>query len=447
MLTMDELRADVDAGVVDTVVMAITDMQGRLQGKRLDAGAFVREIAEHGAEGCHYLLAVDIDMNTLPGFAMSGWDSGYGDFVFRPDLATLRRCTWLEGTVMVQADLTWHDGTLVAQAPRSILKAQLAKLEERGWSAKIGSELEFILFRETYEDSRTKGFRDLVPANAYNVDYSIFGTTIVEDVIRPIRRHMANAGLVVEDSKGECNFGQHEVNFRYADALKMADDHAVYKNAAKEIAWQRGSALSFIAKYDEREGNSCHIHCSFWEGDESLFPDPHGHGRAPLFESFIAGQLAHTTELAYFFAPNVNSYKRYAHGSFAPTAMVWGEDNRTCAFRVVGHGKGMRLESRLAGGDCNPYLAFAAMIAMGLEGIDRQLPLEPAYAGNAYESDAARVPGSLHEAVRLLEGSEFARRAFGEVVVDHYLNSARLEQRAFESAVTDWELHRSFERT
>ncbi len=446
MLTMDELRADVEAGRIDTVVMAITDMQGRLQGKRFDAGAFVREIAEQGAEGCHYLLAVDIDMNTLPGFKMSGWDSGYGDFVFRPDLATLRRCTWLEGTVMVQADMEWHDGTPVEQAPRSILKAQLARLAERGWTAKIGSELEFILFRESYESSRAKGYRGLVPANEYNIDYSVFGTTIVEDVIRPIRRHMANAGLVVEDSKGECNFGQHEVNFRYADALKTADDHAAYKNAAKEIAWQRGAALSFIAKFNEREGNSCHIHCSFWDGDESLFPDPGGHGRSPLFESFIAGQLEFTAELAYLCAPNVNSYKRYAHGSFAPTAMVWGEDNRTCAFRVVGHGNGLRLESRLPGGDCNPYLAFAAVIAMGLEGIDRGLELEPAFAGNAYESDARRVPGSLHEAIRLLEGSAFARSAFGDAVVDHYLNAARQEQQAFESAVTDWELHRSFER-
>ena len=446
MLTMDELRADIAAGRIDTVVMAITDMQGRLQGKRFDAGAFLRDIAEHGAEGCHYLLAVDIDMNTLPGFKMSGWDSGYGDFVFRPDLATLRRCTWLEGTVMVQADMEWHDGTPIEQAPRSILKAQLARLAERGWTAKIGSELEFILFRETYESSRAKGYRGLVPANEYNGDYSVFGTTIVEDVIRPIRRHMANAGLVVEDSKGECNLGQHEVNFRYADALKMADDHAAYKNAAKEIAWQRGAALSFIAKFNEREGNSCHIHCSFWDGDASLFPGPGGHGRSPLFESFIAGQLAFTAELAYLFAPNVNSYKRYAQASFAPTAMVWGEDNRTCAFRVVGHGNGLRLESRLPGGDCNPYLAFAAIIAMGIEGIDRGLELEPAFAGNAYGSDARRVPGSLHEAIRLLEGSAFARRAFGDAVVDHYLNAAQQEQQAFESAVTDWELHRSFER-
>jgi glutamine synthetase len=446
MLTLSELATDVDTGAIDTVVMAMTDMQGRLQGKRLDAGAFVRDIAEHGAEGCNYLLAVDVDMNTLPGFAMSSWERGYGDFVFRPDLSTLRRTPWLEGTALVLCDLEWHDGTPVAASPRQVLRRQLDRLAERGWSAKVGSELEFLLFRETYESARDKRYRDLRPANGYNVDYSILGTTMVEDVIRPIRLHMAAAGLRVEDSKGECNFGQHEVNFRYGDALQMADDHVIYKNAAKEIAHEQGAAISFMAKFNEREGNSCHIHCSLWEGDESLFPDPGGHGRTPIFERFTAGQLAHTRELAYFFAPNVNSYKRFAYGSFAPTAMAWGEDNRTCAFRVVGHGKGLRLESRLAGGDCNPYLAFAAIIAMGLDGIDRELTLEPALQGNAYDSDAPRIPSSLHESVALLEGSSFAREAFGDEVVDHYLNAAHLEQRAFESAVTDWELVRSFER-
>jgi glutamine synthetase len=446
MLTLSELATDVDTGAIDTVVMAMTDMQGRLQGKRLDGGAFVRDIAEHGAEGCNYLLAVDVDMNTLPGFAMSSWERGYGDFVFRPDLSTLRRTPWLEGTALVLCDLEWHDGSPVAASPRQVLQRQLDRLAERGWSAKVGSELEFLLFRESYESARDKRYRDLRPANGYNVDYSILGTTMVEDVIRPIRLHMAAAGLRVEDSKGECNFGQHEVNFRYGDALQMADDHVIYKNAAKEIAHEQGAAISFMAKFNEREGNSCHIHCSLWEGDRSLFPDPGGGGRTPVFERFTAGQLAHTRELAYFFAPNVNSYKRFAYGSFAPTAMAWGEDNRTCAFRVVGHGNGLRLESRLAGGDCNPYLAFAAIIAMGLDGIDRELALEPALAGNAYDSDAPRIPSSLHEAVALLERSAFAREAFGDEVVDHYLNAARLEQRAFESAVTDWELVRSFER-
>ena len=283
MLTLEELRADVDAGRIDTVVMAMTDMQGRLQGKRLDAHAFARDIAEHGAEGCNYLLGVDVDMTPQPGFAMTSWERGYGDFVFRPDLSTLRRASWLEGTALVLCDLEWHDGTPVAPSPRQILRRQLDRLADRGWQAMIGSELEFILFRETYSAARAKGYRGLVPANEYNVDYSILGTTMVEDVLRPIRLHMRASGLEVEDSKGECNLGQHEVNFRYRDALRMADEHAIYKTAAKEIAHQHGAALTFIAKYDEREGNSCHIHCSFWDGGTSLFPAADGHAFSPLY--------------------------------------------------------------------------------------------------------------------------------------------------------------------
>ena len=446
MLTFEELRAEIDSGAIDTIVIAMTDMQGRLAGKRLAARAFLDGIAADGAEGCNYLLAVDVEMTPQPGFAISGWERGYGDFVFRPDLGTIRRATWLDGTAIVLCDLEWHDGSPVRESPRQVLKAQLARLAERGWSAKIGSELEFILFRTPYDEARALNYRNLKPANDYNVDYSIFGTTIVEDVIRPIRRHMAAAGLVVEDSKGECNLGQHEVNFRYADALKMADDHAIYKNAAKEIAWQRGAALTFMAKYNEREGSSCHIHCSFWEGDRSLMPSDDGDGRSPLFDAFVAGQLQHTMEVALLFAPNVNSYKRFAYGSFAPTAIAWGSDNRTCGFRIVGHGKGMRMESRISGGDCNPYLAFAAIIAMGIEGIDQGYTLEPELIGNAYDSDKPRLPGALHVAIANLERSAFARRAFGEDVVDHYLNAARIEQRTFEAAITDWELHRSFER-
>jgi glutamine synthetase len=270
---------------------------------------------------------------------------------------------------------------------------------------------------------------------------------MVEDVIRPIRLGMAGAGISVEDSKGECNFGQHEINFRYADALAMADNHSVYKNGAKEIAFLHGCALSFMAKFDEREGNSCHIHMSLWDGDGSLFPAEGGHGHSRVFSQFVAGQLAATRELAYFFAPNVNSYKRYSWGSFAPTTLVWGEDNRTCAFRVVGHGNGLRLESRISGADVNPYLAFAAMIAAGLHGIENELELERAYAGNAYDAvGKPRLPTSLHESIALLEGSALARDAFGEAVVDHYLHYARTEQRAFEATVTDWERFRNFER-
>jgi glutamine synthetase len=446
-LTLDELRGDVESGAVDTVLLVMTDMQGRLAGKRLHAPFFVDEVAGHGAEGCNYLLAVDVEMNTVQGFAMSSWETGYGDFVFRPDLATLRRVPWLERTALVVADLEWEDGRPVAASPRQILRRQLDRLAERGWYANVGSELEFMLFRDSYDQARAKRYHDLATANAYNVDYSILGTTMVEDVIRPIRLGMAGAGIRVEDSKGECNFGQHEVNFRYSDALSMADNHSIYKNGAKEIAYLQGCALSFMAKYDEREGNSCHIHMSLWDDSGSLSPGEDGHGRSRTFDHFVAGQLAATRELAYFFAPNVNSYKRYAWGSFAPTTLVWGVDNRTCGFRVVGHGPSLRLESRIAGADVNPYLAFAAMIAAGLYGIDNELALEPAYPGNAYDADdKPRLPGSLHEAIALLEASQIARAAFGDEVVDHYLHYARTEQRSFEAAVTDWERFRSFER-
>ena len=446
MLTLEELAADVASGAVDTVLLVMTDMQGRLMGKRLHAPFFMSDVASHGAEGCYYLLTVDVDMATVQGFAMGSWDTGYGDFVFKPDMATLRRLPWLERTVLVVADLEWQDGRPVAASPRQILRRQLDRLAERGWTANIGSELEFLLFRNSYDEARAKHYRDLTPGNPYNVDYSIFGTTVVEDVLRPIRLGMAAAGIPVEDSKGECNFGQHEVNFRYADALAMADNHSIYKNGAKEIAWQHGAALSFIAKYNEREGNSCHIHCSLWDERGSLFTDDGGQ-MTGLFRHFIAGQIAAGRELAYFTAPNVNSYKRYAAGSFAPTTLVWDTDNRTCALRVVGHGQGMRLENRSPGADCNPYLAFAAIIAAGLHGIDNELELEPAYGGNAYDAvDKPRLPGSLHEAIALLEGSAMARAAFGDDVVDHYLHYGRTELAAFEAAVTDWELVRGFER-
>ena len=446
-MTLDELRDLVAKGEIDTVVLAMTDMQGRLQGKRLDADAFLGDIAAHGAEACNYLLAVDVEMATLPGFALTSWEAGYGDFVLRPDLATLRPMPWLEGTALCLADVEHHDGSPVAESPRQILRAQLARLAERGWSAKIGSELEFVLFRETYDSARAKGYRDLKPANAYNVDYSILGTTMVEDVIRPIRLAMKASGLTVEDSKGECNFGQHEINFRYQDALRMADDHVFYKLAAKEIAYLHGAAITFMAKVNQLEGNSCHIHCSFWEGDESLFPGDGAGGHSELYDRYIAGQVARTHELSFLFAPNVNSYKRYAYGSFAPTTLLWGRDNRTCAFRSVGHGRGLRLETRIAGGDANPYLAFSAIIAAGLDGIDRELPAVPPLDGSAYDAVGQRMPTTLREAVDLLDGSAFARAAFGDRVIDHYVNSGRHEAIAFESAVTDWEMARSFERS
>jgi glutamine synthetase len=441
-VTLDELREAVAGGTVDTVLLAIADMEGRLQGKRLTASHFLDVVAEEGAEGCNYLLAVDVDMNTVEGYEMSSWSRGYGDFAMRPDMDSLRPVPWQEATALVMADLEWHDGTDVLASPRQILKRQLARLAERGWRANAGTELEFIVFEDSYEDAWRSGYRDMSPANLYNVDYSLLGTARVEPLIRRIRNAMAGAGMNVENSKGECNFGQHEINFRYGDALATADDHAIYKNGAKEIAAQEGTSITFMAKWNEREGNSCHIHLSVaGEDGRNVFGDD-----GTTFSRFVAGQLACLEELTLFFAPQVNSYKRFVPGSFAPTAVAWGKDNRTCSMRVVGHGQSLRVENRLPGADVNPYLALAAMIAAGLHGIDSELELEPAFEGNAYESDKPRVPHTLYAARDLFAGSDVALEAFGEEVVDHYLNRARIELEAYESAVTDWEKYRGFER-
>jgi glutamine synthetase len=441
-MNLDQLRQAVAAGTVDTVLLAVCDMQGRLQGKRLTARHFLDEVVGHGAEGCTYLLAVDVDMDTVPGYAISSWERGYGDFVFRPDLDTLRPVPWQEATVLVLADLEWGDGTPVPPSPRQILRRQLERLADRGWVADAGTELEFLVFRDTYEEAWHRGYRDLEPANLYNVDYSLLGTARVEPLIRRIRNAMTESGMRVESSKGECNRGQHEINFRYADALRTADDHTVYKNGAKEIAAQEGMALSFIAKYNEDEGNSCHIHFSLRAQDGGAVFERD----TATFERFLAGQLAGLRELTLLFAPNVNSYKRFAPGSFAPTAVAWGRDNRTCALRVVGHGPGLRVENRLPGADVNPYLALSAMIAAGLHGIDRELELEPVFEGNAYTSDKPRVPHTLRDARDLFADSTFGREALGDEVVEHYLNAARVELDAFDAAVTDWELRRGFER-
>jgi glutamine synthetase len=446
MLTLDELRGEVEAGRIDTVLLAICDMQGRLQGKRLAARHFLDEVVEHNAEGCNYLLAVDVDMNTVDGYAMSSWDKGYGDFVFRPDLSTLRRIPWQEATALVMCDLEWEDGSPVVASPRQVLRRQVQALADRGWQAMTGTELEFIVFRDSYEEAWRKGYRDLAPANDYNVDYSLLGTARIEPLLRRIRNGMAGAGLRVESAKGECNDGQHEIAFRYEEALRTADGHAIYKNGAKEIAAQEGCSLTFMSKYNQREGNSCHIHLSLRSVQgEPLLAGP-GHALSELGEQFLAGQLACLRELTLFLAPNVNSYKRFVAGSFAPTAAAWGRDNRTCALRVVGHGLSLRAENRVPGGDVNPYLAIAAIVAAGLHGIDKGLTLEDEYAGNAYESDKPRVPASLREARDLLAASEIAHEAFGSEVVEHYCNMARVELEAFDSAVTDWERYRGFER-
>ncbi len=444
-MTLEQLRAQAASGAIDTVLLAMTDMQGRLQGKRLTASHFLEEVAEHGAEGCNYLLAVDVDMRTVDGYEMASWERGYGDMLLVPDLDTLRPVPWQQGTAMCLADVAWLDGSEVAASPRQILRRQLARLAERGWSANAGTELEFMVFLDSYEQAWHKGYRDLRPANLYNVDYSLLGTARVEPLIRRIRNSMVAAGMVVEDSKGECNFGQHEINFHYADALRTADEHSIYKNGAKEIAASEEMAISFMAKYDQREGSSCHIHFSL--ADDSDPPSPLFAREPALFDSFLAGQLACLRELTLLLAPHINSYKRYAAGSFAPTAVAWGRDNRTCSLRVVGHGPSLRFENRCGGADLNPYLALSALIASGLHGVDAGLELEPAHEGNAYAaSERPRLPVTLAHARELFAASEVARAAFGEGVVAHYLNAADVELATFQAAVTDWERVRGFER-
>jgi glutamine synthetase len=441
-LSLDELRTAVDAGRLETVLLCLADMQGRLQGKRLNVRHFLDDVVEHGAEACNYLLAVDVEMNTVSGYSMSSWERGYGDFEMQPDFDTLRLAPWHEATALCMADLHWGGGAPVVASPRQILRAQLDRLAERGLTAVGATELEFMVFRDTYDEAARAGYRDLYPANLYNVDYSMLGTARVEPLIRRIRNGMLGAGMQVENSKGECNFGQHEINFGYGPVLQTADEHTIYKNGAKEIAYQEGMAITYMAKFDEREGNSCHIHLSLRRDDGTpLFADDDA-----AFDRFLAGQLACLQELCLYFAPNVNSYKRFAAGSFAPTAVAWGEDNRTCALRVVGHGPSRRIECRLAGADVNPYLAISAMIAGGLHGMDLELELEPAFEGNAYESDKPHVPRTLRDARDAFAVSSVARAAFGDEVVEHYLNNAAIELAAFDAAVTDWERVRGFER-
>ncbi|MER5535929.1 glutamine synthetase family protein [Streptomyces mirabilis] len=448
-LAVEELHALVAGGEIDTVVLAFPDMQGRLQGKRFAARFFLDEVLEHGTEGCNYLLAVDTEMNTVDGYAMSSWDRGYGDFAMRPDLSTLRRVPWNEGTALLVADLVWNDGSPVVAAPRQILRRQLDRLAELGYTAQAGTELEFIVFKDTYEQAWDAAYKGLTPANQYNIDYSVLGTGRIEPLLRRIRNEMQAAGLTVESAKGECNPGQHEIAFKYDEALVTCDQHAIYKTGAKEIASQEGVSLTFMAKYNEREGNSCHIHLSLADKNGTNVmagsPDDPG-GMSPVMRHFLAGQLAALRDFSLLYAPNINSYKRFQPGSFAPTAVAWGYDNRTCSLRVVGHGRSMRFENRLPGGDVNPHLAVAGLVAAGLYGIEQKLELPEPCAGNAYTAEYAHVPTTLREAAELWENSPIAKAAFGDEVVAHYRNMARVELEAFDAAVTDWELRRSFER-
>jgi glutamine synthetase len=443
MLAFEELAAEVEGGAIDTVVVAFTDMQGRLMGKRLHGEFFVEEVgAEHAVEGCNYLLALDMEMDPIPGYEIASWERGYGDFALKPDLATLRRIPWLEATALVLCDVQWHDGSPVQPSPRQVLKAQVERVAALGFTPMAGSELEFYLLRQTYGEAWERRYEGLTPSVPYILDYHVLATTYDESLLRQIRNGMQGAGIRVESSKGEAWPGQHEVNFRFADALTMADNHVVYKNGAKEIAHANGCSITFMAKpFESWIGNSCHIHASLFRDGEPAFAE-----EDTLFERFLAGQIGCFEELALFLAPTINSYKRYAAGSWAPTTLAWGHDNRTCGFRIVGHGGARRVETRIPGGDVNPYLAFAAIIAAGLHGIEAELDLPPALEGNAYESDAKRFPSTMREAIAALESGTVARAAFGDQVVDHYLNYARTEQALFDKTVTDWERVRYYER-
>ena len=448
-LSIEALKAGVADGSIDTVVVAMTDMQGRLTGKRIHGQFFLDEVLKHGTEGCNYLLAVDVDMNTVAGYEMSSWERGYSDFALVPDMNTLRLIDWQPGAVLVLADVQWLDHTDVVASPRQILRKQVKALNEAGMEAMCGTELEFVVFKDTYEEAWDKGYKNLIPVNQYNVDYSILGGSRIEPLLRRIRLSMANAGMVVESVKGECNFGQHEIAFKYSDALSNCDNHVIYKNGAKEIASEEGYALTFMAKPNEKEGNSSHIHLSFRGLDGSMVmvdEKDKEQGMSDVGRQFVAGQIAHLREMTLLFAPNINSYKRFVPGSFAPTAIRWGRDNRTCALRLVGHGPSLRLENRVAGGDVNPYLAVSGIIAAGLDGINKKMVLEPAFQGNAYESDSARLPSSMPEALELWENSVWIKEVFGAEVQAHYANMAKIEIAAYGKAITDWELFRNFER-
>ena len=448
-MSIEALKAGVADGSIDTVVVAMTDMQGRLTGKRIHGQFFLDEVLKHGTEGCNYLLAVDVDMNTVAGYEMSSWERGYSDFALVPDMNTLRVIDWQPGAVLVLADVQWLDHTDVVASPRQILRKQVKALTEAGMEAMCGTELEFVVFKDTYEEAWDKGYKNLIPVNQYNVDYSILGGSRIEPLLRRIRLSMAKAGMVVESVKGECNFGQHEIAFKYSDALSNCDNHVIYKNGAKEIASEEGYALTFMAKPNEKEGNSSHIHLSFRGLDGSMVmadEKDKEQGMSDVGRQFVAGQIAHLREMTLFFAPNINSYKRFVPGSFAPTAIRWGRDNRTCALRLVGHGPSLRLENRVAGGDVNPYLAVAGIIAAGLDGIKKKMVLEPAFQGNAYESDSARLPSSMPEALELWENSAWVKEVFGAEVQGHYANMAKIEIAAYGKAITDWELFRNFER-
>jgi len=449
-LDLAALTKLIESKEVDTVLVCFPDMQGRLIGKRVTGHYFI-EYGTKELHACDYLLAADMDMEPVPGYQKASWDLGYGDFVIHPDLNTLRMIPWLEATALVMGDCQDHHGNDLPHAPRSILKKQVERARALGWEAMIGSELELYVFDESFESIHEKQYRNPKTAGWYIEDYHILQTTKEEPLIRAIRNGMDGAGIPVEFSKGEWGPGQEEINLRYAEAVEMADRHSIYKNGAKEIAHLQGKAITFMAKWNyDLAGNSCHVHSSLWDtkSGKSVFQDEkQPDGMSSNFRHYLAGQLTLARELTYFLAPTINSYKRFQSGTFAPTKAVWDRDNRTSGFRVVGHGPALRAECRIPGGDANPYLAFAALIAAGLHGIENKLELEPPYQGNAYENQSLReVPHTLREALEELDRSEAMRAAFGDDVIEHYLHTGRWEQSEYDRRVTDWEVIRNFER-
>jgi glutamine synthetase len=447
MLSLDDLKKEGESGAIDTVVTAFTDMQGRLFGKRIQIEYFLDEVVDHGVEGCDYLLALDMEMEPVPGYEMANWEKGYGDFGIKPDMATLRRIPWLDRTALVLCDVVNHDGSPVVASPRQVLIAVYERAAEMGFTSQCATELEFYLYKESYAEAHEKNYTNLTPTIPYILDYHILATTMDEAYLGPIRRGMHGAGIPIEFSKGEAWHGQHEVNTRFADAVTSADRHTIFKNGVKEIAFLNGISATFMAKPSEKDiGSSCHIHSSLIDGDgKSVFVD--GDEETDTFRHYLGGMREHIRELALFIAPSINSYKRYAAESWAPTSVSWGRDNRTCGFRIVGHGQSRRVECRIPGADVNPYLACAALVAAGLDGIENKTDPGPELKGNAYEAAAAEpFPSTLQEALGLWEGSDFAKRAFGESVHKHYLNYGRYEQKEFNQVVTDYERRRMFER-
>ncbi len=452
VIDLTALTALVDAGAIETVIVAFADMQGRLVGKRLTARYFLEHTTESGAHFCVYLLATDMEMTTPSGFPSIGWEQGYGDWIAKPDWGTLRILPWHEKTALVLSDVVDHQGEMVEVAPRTVLRRQLARAQSLGFNVNMASELEFYLLRETYESAYAKKYNDLALAGHYNEDYHLLQGTRNEPLYRQFRKYLTEAGVPIEGTKGEAGIGQHEINVYHADALEAADRHVLLKQGVKEISMQNGYAATFMAKPDHTwTGSSSHFHVSLWNKDNkhNVFDDPTAqqYGMSEAMGHFMAGLALHARELSIFFAPYVNSYKRYAKASWAPTHIVWGSDNRTCSLRVVGTGNGKRIENRLPGADVNPYLAAAAMIAAGLDGIERQLPLPMEWRGNAYiAEDTDSLPQSLHEAIRAFEQSDWACEVFGGTVYAHYLNAARVEQRTYDQVVTDWEKNRYFEQ-